>query len=143
VRVVIRMKALQIARQVGRLFRKRERRIAMGARRAYVQLRDLQNAELPALADALKALVEPLEQMEWVEVNAHTGRVVFAYREHGFGRDDLLTTVEQAENATKLSAAQFSERQHHPADVDEGAQLLVELFADVVATAVGLGLRVS
>ncbi len=98
---------------------------------------------MPALVDALSALTEPLERLEWVEVNAHTGRVVFAYEEHAFSADELEALVEHAEEVSKVNNAGFDEHNQHPVDVEQGAQLLVEFGADAVATLVGLGLRMS
>ncbi len=137
------MKAFDVARRVGRLFRKRERRIAVGSRRAHVELRALEADEYPAMADALSSLTMPLERMEWVEVNAHTGRVVFAYEENAFGAHELESLVEHAEEMAKVSKAGFEERCEHPADAEQGAQLLVEFSADALATLIGLGLRLS
>ncbi len=137
------MKVLQVARRVGKLFRKRDRRLSVGARRGHVELRELAAEELGPLVDALHSLVSTLPEMEWVEVNAHTGRVVFAYEEHAFDGDDLESFVAQAERTAQVTRAAFRERHDHPADWEPGAQMLVELTADLVSMLVGAGLRVS
>lgn len=137
------MKATQIARRVAKLFRKRERRISVGARRAHVELRSVSSDEFQQLTRELRALVEPLDQMDWFQVNVHTRRVVFAYQEHAFDADVLEGLVEHAEQAAEVSRARFEERSEHPADIDQGAQLLVEFVADVIAGAVGSALRWS
>jgi cation-transporting ATPase I len=137
------MKAFQIARRVGRLFRKRERRVIAGARRGHVELRNLAAEELLPLCDALETLTQPLQRMEWVQVNGHTQRVVFSYQENAFDADELEALVEHAESLSQVVNAGFQERHRHPSDTEQGAQLLVEFSADVIAAVIGMGLRIS
>ncbi len=137
------MKALNVARRIGRLLKKRERRLSVGARRGHVELRALAEDEIQAVADALDSLTRPLEGMSWVEVNAHTRRAVFAYEENAFSQDDLEDLVTKAEQIAGVGNATFDELHSHPADVERAMQLLLELGVDAVAVLVGTGLRFS
>lgn len=137
------MKFFDVATQVGKLFRARARRVSVGVRRAHVEFRDICDDELSSLAAALNGLTQGLEFCDWVEVNAHTRRVVFAYQDHAYGADVLVQMVTQAERIAQVANANFSSASGHPANVELGVRRLVELSADMAAFVVGLALTFS
>jgi cation-transporting ATPase I len=126
------------------LFRARARRAAVGSTRAHVEFRETGLQSLEALTVAVQRISRSLGRLRWVDVNADTQRVVFAFEEGAYGARELCDAVEAAEREAGLASGRFSEDGRlHPADEAEGLRRLVELIADGVAFAVGLGLRVS
>lgn len=137
------MNFLNAVGQVGKLFRSRTRRVAVGTRRAHVEFRDVSDDELSALAGELATRCAAVELLDWVEVNAHTGRVVFAYQDNAFGADTLVSWVEQAERVSQISSAGYVDAATHPSSAEIGARRLVEMSADAVGFFAGLGLALS
>src|SRR5690606_13570247 len=129
--------------RVTQLLRPRSRRVQIGARRAQVEFRELDNEEVDVFVAALNRLCGSLPYMQWVEVNVYTRRVVFAYQQHAFGSDDLVEFVERAERLTDLSQAPFAEDRPHPADDELALRRLVELSFDAASFVAGLGLSLS
>jgi len=126
------------------LFRARSRRVAVGSTRAHVEFRETGTRDIAALTAAMQRVSESLGRLSWVEVNAATQRVVFAFEHGAYGADELCAAVEDAERQAGVAGAEFSEqRPWHPVDQNEGLRRLVELFADTAAFVFGLGLRFS
>lgn len=125
------------------LLRPRSRRVQVGARRAHVEFRDLDSPEIDAFVNALNRLCTNLPYMQWVEVNVHTQRVVFAYHQHAFGSEDLVELVERAERLTQFVGAPFAEDCPHPADEELALRRLVELSFDAASFVAGLGLSLT
>ncbi len=134
---------LQVAHQVSQLFRARKRRVSIGAERAHVEFRTVVDEELPALADAISTLAADMRYLDWVELNAHTQRVVFAYQRNAYGEDELVSVVERAERMASVDNAGFERQVYHPEDQELPLRRSVELFADLVALTVGASLRVT
>jgi cation-transporting ATPase I len=129
---------------VAALFRARSRRVAVGSTRAHVEFRDARPHQLEALTLAVQRVSASLGRLSWVEVNADTQRVVFAFEHGAYGADELCAAVEAAEREAGVDVERFSEeRRWHPADPAEGLRRLVELLADTAAFVFGLGLRFS
>ncbi|MEN9581744.1 MAG: hypothetical protein RJA70_4753, partial [Pseudomonadota bacterium] len=137
------MKLIEIASQVGKLFKARSRRASVGLRRAHIEFRSINEDELRAFAKALDRMAESHERLKWVEVNAHTRRVVFAYEDNAYGADDLVDLVDRAERSASVNQARFEPRSSHPSNVELGARRMVELAADTVAFVGGVSLSVS
>jgi cation-transporting P-type ATPase I len=137
------MRALDVARKVKTLFAPRSRRASVGTRRAHVEFRVGADDEIEVFAAGLRRLAKDLPGLEWLEVNAHTKRVVFGYREAACDADQLVELVEQAERLAQLSAAAFDEAVEYSADDELGVRRIVELCADVTGFMVALGLSFS
>lgn len=137
------MRITNFLSQVGKLLKPRSRRGSVGARRAHIEFRDVGDEELVELEEAMRRASEDLRYLEWFQINASTRRVVFAYAENAYGFDDLCEVVERAEQLARLQRAGFNEGHLHPADFELALQRAVELAADVVSFAAGLGLSVS
>jgi cation-transporting ATPase I len=134
---------LDAARKVKTLFQERSRRVSVGSRRAHVEFRVGAEDEMEAFAFALKRLVDERGGVEWVEVNAHTKRVVFGFREGTCDTADLVAIVEHSERLAQLAAAPFDENVHYALDDEVGVRRLVELCADLAGLALATGLRLS
>ena len=129
---------------VAALFRARSRRVAVGSTRAHVEFRDARPHQLEALTLAVQRVSATLGRLSWVELNADTQRVVFAFEHGAYGADELCAAVEAAEREAGVDVERFSEEgRWHPADSAEGLRRLVELLADTAAFVFGLGLRFS
>ena len=137
------MRITNFLSQVGKLLKSRSRRGSVGARRAHIEFRDVSDEELVSLGEAIQRASETMRYLEWFQVNASTRRVVFAYAENAYGFDDLCEVVELAEQQARLQRAGFNEGYAHPADVELSLQRAVELAADVISFAAGVGLSVS
>lgn len=129
--------------RVAKLFRPRSRRVQVGARRAHVEFRDLDESEVDTFVMALQRLCDGLRFLQWVEVNVHTHRVVFAYEHNSFGVDDLVELVERAERLSGLGSGRFREDKPHPLDDELVLRRLVELGFDVASLVAGIGLTFS
>jgi hypothetical protein len=88
-------------------------------------------------------LAAQLPGLQWVEVNAHTRRVVFGYEEDSCDTADLVELVEQSERLAQLSAAAFDEAVEYAADDELGVRRIVELCADVGGLVMATGLSLS
>lgn len=129
--------------RIGGLFKARSRRVHVGSRRAHVEFRELDDSEVEVFASALQRLCEGLRYLQWVEVNVHTHRVVFAYEQNAFGADDLIELVARAERLSGLGSGRFREHKPHPVDEELALRRLVELCFDAASFAAGVGLTVS
>ncbi|HMJ11419.1 MAG TPA: HAD-IC family P-type ATPase [Polyangiaceae bacterium] len=126
------------------LFGPRTRRAWMSKNRAHVEYRDLASEELPGFRSQVERAFGALASLRWVEVNPHTRRVVVCFEDHAYSLETLIHAVEQAERASALDRAGFFEEgAEHPADVEPGQRLLVELFGDVAGLMLGTTLRFS
>lgn len=138
------MRRAAVFRSVTNLFKDRTRRVSMGPTRAHVEFREAPPEKLASLVDAMERIAEALGDLTWVEVNADTQRVVFAFEGGTYGPEALCAAVEEAEREAGLASAPFSENERlHPADSGESLRRAVELVADATAFAVGLGFRWS
>ena len=131
-------------RPLGNLFAQRSRRGSMGRTRAHVEFRDLGAQELKAFASRIELAAEVMPKIRWVEVNAHTKRVVFAFEEGAYQLYDLLEIVDAAESAAGLAHIGYDERNEtYPDDPEEGVRRTIELAADAVSMAAGFALWLS
>lgn len=126
------------------LFGRRSRKAWFGPTRAQIELRDLEERELIALQSAAKKAFDELSEVEWVEVNPYTKRLVVAYRPGRVSEAAILQALESAEHNACCAAAAFpAQSVPHPADRDHLLRLAVELSADAVGLAVGTALRLT
>ncbi|HEY6556648.1 MAG TPA: HAD-IC family P-type ATPase [Polyangiaceae bacterium] len=126
------------------LFGPRTRRAWMSKNRAHIEYRELAADELPGFRTHVERAFAALSRVRWVEVNPHMRRVVVCFEDHAHALETLTRTVEQAERAASLDRAGFCEETgEHPADVEPGQRLLVELFGDVAGLMLGTTLRFS
>ncbi|MGE5783565.1 MAG: HAD-IC family P-type ATPase [Myxococcales bacterium] len=126
------------------LFGRRSRKTWFGPTRAQIELRDLEERELIALHAAAKEAFAEISDVEWVEVNPYTKRLVVAYRPGRVSEAAVLRALERAEHDACCAAAAFpSQSIPHPADHDHLLRLAVELAADAVGLAVGTALRLT
>lgn len=129
--------------RVAGLFKARTRRVHVGARRAHVEFRDVDESELDLFTETLHRLCEGVRYLQWAEVNVHTHRVVFAYEQNAFGADDLVELVERAERLTGFGNGRFREDKPHPIDDELALRRLVELCFDTASFVAGVGLTFS
>jgi hypothetical protein len=138
------MPVTRVISSVAALFRSRSRRVAVSPTRAHVEFREATPPQIERLAAAMQRIGASLGELSWVEVNADTQRVVFAFEHGAYGPEELCEAVEKAEREAGLDAARFSEdRRSHPADEHEALRRVVELLSDTAAFVFGLGLRFS
>jgi cation-transporting ATPase I len=123
-------------------FAARRRRVWIGNGRAHIELRLGTDEELEQVATHLEATARELDTVRWVEVHAHTRRVVIAFRPGTLSPEELEALVAEAELRAGLGAALFSVAAH-PADIEPAEQLLIELFAEGLGLFVGTGLKLS
>lgn len=122
------------------LFKPRSRRSWISDTRAHVEYPDLGQEELARFAQALERAAVDRDHLEWLEVNPHSRRVVFAFTQRAFGLDELEALVAAAEAQARVSGSHFAETEaEHPADQEPAVRLLLELAADVA----GLGLATA
>ncbi|MDX2050793.1 MAG: HAD-IC family P-type ATPase [Polyangiaceae bacterium] len=123
-------------------FGERERRAWMGRNRAHIEFKHVGAAEYPLFEAAVRERAKELAQLLWVEVNPYTERVVFAFEDGAYSEHRLKELVASAERSAGLGSAKFQDRDaDHPADVEPTERLTLELAADMVGLAVGLGLK--
>lgn len=137
------MQLRNVLSRATRLLGKRNRRVSVGARRAHVEFRVLDEVEAGVFANTLLRLCEGLRYLQWAEVNVHTRRVVFAYEHNAFGSDDLIELVERAERLAGFHQANFGEDRVHPADPELELRRLIEVCFDAASFVAALGLTFS
>jgi cation-transporting P-type ATPase I len=137
------MQLRKVLSRATRLLGPRNRRVSVGARRAHVEFRVLDEEEVTVFAATLQRLCEGLRYLEWAEVNVHTRRVVFAYEQNAFGSDDLIEVVERAERLAGFVNAKFGEDRSHPGDGELELRRLVEVCFDAASFVAAMGLTLS
>lgn len=123
-------------------FNARTRRVWMGQGRAHVELRLGDSPELVAVAEQLQREVERHVDLRWAEVHQATGRAVLAFRAGAFSEEDLVSIVTEAELRAGMARAAF-DFGDHPADIEPGEKLLVELVVEALGLLCATGLRLS
>ncbi len=130
--------------QAAALLGRRRRRAWFGARRAYLELRDLEAAELVLLRQCIQRQMSTLGGVEWVEVNPYTRRVVVAFTEGSCAPRALLERLDRAEHEAFCAAAEFQPHtRSHPADAEPLLKLSLELAVNLASTVVGTVLQAS
>lgn len=125
------------------VFRARGRRVAVGQTRAHVEYRNVAPEQLRSLAEAIEQEARHLDRLTWVQVNADTQRVLFAFESGAYGPEALCQVLEAAEAEVEATGGFSQTREHYPADLDETARRLVEALADAAGLTLGLTLRLS
>lgn len=122
----------------------RKRRAWIGRNRAHIEFRDVGREELERFSQRVKDAAARMDRLSWVEVNAHTRRVVIAFEDRAYSLERLVEMVDEAERLARVEQAAFSEEGgEHPADVERGQRLMLELATDMVGLAIGTTLRFS
>ncbi|MFN8041553.1 MAG: cation-translocating P-type ATPase [Acidimicrobiales bacterium] len=115
------------------------RRSVVVGDRAHVEVRGVDDPDRPEVAGAVKAALERLDAVDWAEVDAVLGRVVIAFDPDAVELDDLVSTVEDVEDAQEVAGERFPhDRPPHPADVEPIQRQVVAVGADVVAFGVAI-----
>ncbi|HEX7670530.1 MAG TPA: HAD-IC family P-type ATPase, partial [Polyangiaceae bacterium] len=128
---------------VTRLFRERVRRSWVTAERAHVELGGIGHAEMAAFDRALRAALSGDGRIRFIEVNAHTRRVIFGFERGSVHLSELIRAVGEAEHAAGVPKARFEGSPEHPADEEPTLRSLVGLSADVAAFFTGVGLSLT
>lgn len=127
-----------------KLFGPRTRRASLRGQRAHIEYKHFEGDELEAFKRQVERCFAGLPGVHWVEVNPHMRRVVVCIDEGSHELEDLEYCVAEAERAAGLSDAEFRDSpREHPADIEAGQRLLVELFGDMAGMALGTTLRFS
>jgi cation-transporting P-type ATPase I len=116
------------------------RRVSVGARRASMRVRGLDDERGRAVVQHVEAAIRSVPGVAWAYVVPALGRVVVGLEE-GEPMDigDLVSSVEAAERRAGAQDAGYSERPDHPADVEP----LVREGTAVVADAAAIGVAVA
>ncbi|MBV8559804.1 MAG: heavy-metal-associated domain-containing protein, partial [Acidimicrobiia bacterium] len=114
------------------------RRVSRGPGRVHVEVRSLHEPSAGDLAQDLKAALEALGHVDWVQVNQAIGRVLVAFDDEAIDAGDIVDIVEAVEDAHGAAKDLFPhDRPDFPGDAEPLLRDTVALAADVVA--VGLG----
>lgn len=133
-----------VVRTAVALFAPRTRRSWAVSERAHLELRALSNSELDAFEQVLEERLSELERVRGFHVNAHTRRVVIDFEPGAYDVEQLARVVESAERHLRLDDVAFPEQAgEHPADRQPEQRLLLELAADLLGVALGLGLKAT
>jgi cation-transporting ATPase I len=115
------------------------RRTWVGNGRAHIEVRAVHRRDGQPLARQVERDLEALEGVDWAEVNAVLGRVVVAFDEDATTLDDLVATVETAEEAHGVQEERYPrDRPPHPGDSEPLVRNITAMGADTL----GLGVSV-
>ena len=123
------------------------RRVAVSGGRAHIEVRGADDPDRAQMTQELRGALARLEGVDWAEVDAVLGRAVIMFDPEAIELDDLVSTIEDVEDAHDASAERFPhDRPDHPADTEPITRHVAALVADVaglgVAT-VGQALRLD
>ncbi len=134
----------QAARTVDKLFGPRTRRAWLAHDRAHVEIRDIRGEEHEAFVRAVTSELESAPGVRRVAVYPPLARVVVELEPGKCSLEEVVQCVERAEEAAGVARATFRDTLwEHPADVETGERLVLELFADGVGVVMGTALRFS
>jgi len=112
------------------------RRTSVTADHAHIEVRGIDSPDRSDMADRLKADLERLEGVNWAEIDAVVGRAVVLFDPESIEVDDLISVVEDVEDAHGAAEERFPhDRPDHPSDQEPIKRNMVALVAD----AAGLG----
>ena len=115
---------------------RRNRRVSVVGDRAHIEVRGLGDPKRPGLHAAVRKAVEELDGVDWAEVDAIVGRLVFVFDPESVELDDVLSTIEDVEDAHDAADERFPhDRPEHPGDREP---IQRQLFA-IAADAAGMG----
>ncbi|MFN8036379.1 MAG: cation-translocating P-type ATPase [Acidimicrobiia bacterium] len=116
------------------------RRSTVVDNRAHIEVRGIHRPERERMRRAVKAELQRLEGVQWAEVDAVVGRAVVLFDPGTIELDDLISTVEDVEDAHDAAAERFPHDQpDHPADVEPVQRYVFALAADLA----GLGVAAA
>lgn len=119
---------------------RRHRRVAVNDNRAHIEVRGSQEVGRTAMRDDLRAALQRFQGVNWVEVDATLGRAVVLFDPEEVELDDLVSVVEDVEDAHDLAEERFPHgRADYPGDSEP---LQRHLFA-VAADTVGFGVAAA
>ncbi|WP_329405284.1 cation-translocating P-type ATPase [Nocardia vinacea] len=118
--------------------RRANRRVALRADKATIEVRGLSSERGAALARTLDERLGKLRGVRWSHVNAVTGRVVATLREGATGLPELLEVIEGIEADNNVAEVDWSRTVEYPEDREPllaaGIQVASEVFAIAVST---------
>jgi len=121
------------------------RRTTVTGGRAHIEVRGIDDPARSAMAADLKEALERLEAVDWAEVDAVVGRAVVLFDPESIEVDDLVSVVEDVEDAHDAAAERFPhDRPDHPSDREPIQRNAFALAADTVGlgvASVGQALR--
>ncbi|MBV8302599.1 MAG: hypothetical protein JOZ04_00200, partial [Acidimicrobiia bacterium] len=118
------------------------RRVSRGPGRVHVEVRSLHEPSAGDLAQDLKAALEALGHVDWVQVNQAIGRVLVAFDDEAIDAGDIVDIVEAVEDAHGAADDLFPhDRPDFPGDAEPLLRDTVALAADVVAVGLGVAGR--
>jgi cation-transporting ATPase I len=121
-----------------RLFKERQRRVAVTREWAHVEYRSLEGDELTAFVQQVHEAARGLDRLRWVEVNPFLRRVTFSFPPDSYAGDQLAKVVEQAEVAARVDALPYSKAEREqPGDEEPLLQLMIEIGGDVLGLTLG------
>lgn len=132
-----------VFRAAGSAFSKRQRRVWLGQKRAFVEYRKVARDEEIAFAKRLEAQLGRAAWARSIRLELHSRRVVIELGEGSPTELDVVRFVELAERGVGIDNASFDEAHEHPADHEPAERLLVELAADLASFAVGASLSAT
>lgn len=127
---------VQVQRWLGDREGRHVRRASAVDGRAHVEVRGARAHEHRAVGPAVKEALERLEGVEWAEVDAILGRAVILFDPEAIEVDDIVSTLEDVEEAHGLADERFPHHlPDHPDDLEPVQRRAFAVGADLV----GLG----
>lgn len=112
------------------------RRTSVVDDRAHIEVRGAIDPDRHELRPSVKAALERLEGVRWAEVDAIVGRAVILFDPEAVELDDLVSTIEDVEEAHGTSDLRFS---HHRPDHPDDLEPIQRRAWAIAADTVGLG----
>lgn len=96
---------------------RRHRRVVVNENRAHIEVRGGDSSDHAPLRAQLKEALGRLDGVDWAEIDAVVGRAVILFDPEAIELDDLLSVVEDVEEAHGVAEERFPhDRADHPAD---------------------------
>lgn len=116
------------------------RRTAVNEDRAHIEVRGIHGPGRAGMADHLREALRQVEGVDWAEVDAIVGHAVVLFDPEAVELDDLVSLVEDVEEAHGAAGERFPhDRPDHPADREPERRHTFALVAD----AAGLGVATA
>jgi len=110
---------------------RRRRHFWVAAGKAHIEVRAARRHGTERFAHDLERALREIEGVNWAEVNAVVGRVVVSFEEGTVDPEDLISTVEELEEAHNVHRETFGfDRPDFPGDVEPVQRAIIELIAD-------------
>ncbi len=123
--------------------RPRRTSVSRDGRRAHIEVRGAHRPERAALVRDVKAALERLDGVDWVEVDAVAGRAIAVFDPDSLGADDLIGTIETIEELHGASDERFPhDRPDHPGDSEPIQRNAYAIVADTFGIGVATGMQV-